>query len=194
MTMMWLWCIATAALAAFLGQLCYIYAFTQNPFAQDARRKRGPYITDQRKRAEVIKQNFHVEKVRKIYSLQRVCVHLTAHALQVPPKIDVIVIGSGAGGLSTAALLAKAGKRVLVLEQHDQAGGGLHTFVEKGYEFDVGVHYVGEMGRGIFRTLFDQLTDGQLEWAPLDDAYDVMSIGRGKDRRYVGTMRECIRG
>ena len=114
---------------------------------------------------------------------------MTAHALQVPPKIDVIVIGSGAGGLSTAALLAKAGKRVLVLEQHDQAGGGLHTFVEKGYEFDVGVHYVGEMGRGIFRTLFDQLTDGQLEWAPLDDAYDVMSIGRGKDRRYVGTMQ-----
>ena len=111
------------------------------------------------------------------------------HALQVPPKIDVIVIGSGAGGLSTAALLAKAGKRVLVLEQHDQAGGGLHTFVEKGYEFDVGVHYVGEMGKGIFRTLFDQLTDGQLEWAPLDDAYDVMSIGRGKDRRCVGIKR-----
>lgn len=101
----------------------------------------------------------------------------------MPPKIDAIVIGSGAGGLSTAALLAKAGKKVLVLEQHDQAGGGLHTFVEKGYEFDVGVHYVGEMGSGLFRTLFDQLTDGQLEWAQLDDAYDVMSIGYGKDKR-----------
>ena len=65
MIKMWLWCIATAAVAAFLGQLCYIYAVTKNPFAQDARRKRGPYITDQRKRAEVIKQNFHVEKVQK---------------------------------------------------------------------------------------------------------------------------------
>ena len=64
MSMMWLWCMATAGVAAFLGQLCYIYAVTKNPFAQDARRKRSPYIRDQKKRAEVIKQNFHVEKVR----------------------------------------------------------------------------------------------------------------------------------
>ena len=35
-------------------------------------------------------------------------------------------------------MLAKAGKKVLVLEQHDQAGGCCHTFIEKGFEFDVG--------------------------------------------------------
>ena len=47
----------------------------------------------------------------------------------------MIVIGSGLGGLSCAAILAKAGKKVLVLEQHDQAGGCCHTFIEKGWNF-----------------------------------------------------------
>lgn len=56
----------------------------------------------------------------------------------MPSDLDAVVIGSGIGGLSTAALLAKSGKRVLVLEQHDQAGGCCHSFVEKGFEFDVG--------------------------------------------------------
>ena len=40
--------------------------------------------------------------------------------LQVPAELDAIVVGSGIGGLVTAALMAKAGKRVVVLEQHDQ--------------------------------------------------------------------------
>lgn len=56
----------------------------------------------------------------------------------MPPCLDAIVIGSGVGGLTAAALLSKAGKRVLVLEQHDQAGGCTHTFENKGFEFDVG--------------------------------------------------------
>lgn len=59
-------------------------------------------------------------------------------ASKVPEKLDAIVIGSGIGGLGLAVLLAKVGKRVLVLEQHDRAGGCCHTFTEKGFEFDVG--------------------------------------------------------
>ena len=62
---------------------------------------------------------------------------------KLPVGIDVIVIGSGVSGLLTAALLARRRKRVLVLEQHDQAGGSTHAFVDHGYEFDVGLHYVG---------------------------------------------------
>jgi phytoene dehydrogenase-like protein len=55
------------------------------------------------------------------------------------------MIGSGMGALSCAVIMAKAGKKVLVLEQHDQIGGSLHSFHEKNFEFDTGVHYIGEM-------------------------------------------------
>ena len=59
--------------------------------------------------------------------------------------------------------MSKVGKKVLILEQHDQAGGCCHTFIDKGYEFDVGIHYIGEISKGeINRTLVDQITDGQL--------------------------------
>lgn len=52
-------------------------------------------------------------------------------------------------------------------------------FVVSGYEFDVGIHYIGQMNKGNFdRTLVDQLTDGQLDWEPLDDAYDVVNFGQ----------------
>src|SRR5690606_10794606 len=56
---------------------------------------------------------------------------------------DTVVIGSGMGGMTTAALLAKLGEKVLVLEQHYVPGGFTHTFTRKGYTWDVGVHAVG---------------------------------------------------
>lgn len=59
-------------------------------------------------------------------------------ASRVPDNLDAIIIGSGIGGLGLAVLLARVGKKVLVLEQHDRAGGCCHTFTEKGFEFDVG--------------------------------------------------------
>lgn len=59
---------------------------------------------------------------------------------------DVIVIGSGIGGLTAAALLAKAGRQVLLLEQHDRAGGYAHGFKRKKYTFDAGVHLTSGCG------------------------------------------------
>ncbi|MCB0218186.1 MAG: NAD(P)/FAD-dependent oxidoreductase [Chrysiogenetes bacterium] len=59
-------------------------------------------------------------------------------------EFDVVVIGSGMGGLCAAGILAKRGKKVLVIEQHYVAGGNSTIFSRKGYEFDVGIHYIGD--------------------------------------------------
>ena len=89
-------------------------------------------------------------------------------------KYDAIVIGSGIGGLTTAACLSRVGKKVLVLEQHYTAGGFTHSYARNGYEWDVGVHYIGDVGnpRTLTRRLFDFITDGELQWAPMSDNYD----------------------
>lgn len=92
---------------------------------------------------------------------------------------DAIIIGSGIGGLATAALLSKLGKRVCVLEQHYTAGGYTHSYEREGYEWDVGVHYVGEVHKpwSVIRRVFDVISDGNLHWAPMDDHYDRIVLG-----------------
>lgn len=56
---------------------------------------------------------------------------------------DAIIVGSGLGGLTAAALLARAGRRVLVVERHDRPGGYAHAFRRRRYRFDSAVHLVG---------------------------------------------------
>lgn len=92
---------------------------------------------------------------------------------------DAIVIGSGIGGLSVAALLSKAGKKVLVLERHYEVGGYTHTFQRKGYTWDVGLHYVGQVHipGTTLNKLFRYITNDELKWAPLDDIYDRAVFG-----------------
>jgi all-trans-retinol 13,14-reductase len=104
---------------------------------------------------------------------------------------DAIVIGSGIGGLTTAALLAKLGKRVCVLEQHYTAGGYTHSYEREGYEWDVGVHYVGEVHKpwSAIRRVFDVISDGNLEWAPMDARYDRIVLG-DKSIDYVAGREE----
>ncbi len=89
-------------------------------------------------------------------------------------RFDAVVIGSGMGGLSAAALLSRAGRRVLVLERHYTMGGFTHTFRRKAYEWDVGVHYVGEFHtKGTLpNLLLEDISDGSLAWAPMPDNYD----------------------
>ena len=97
---------------------------------------------------------------------------------RLAPAYDAVVIGSGMSGLTTAALLSDLGQRVCVLEQHYTAGGFTHSYERAGYEWDVGVHYIGEVGAPTrTRKLFDYLSGNQLEWAPMDDEYDRFYVG-----------------
>jgi phytoene desaturase len=61
---------------------------------------------------------------------------------------DTLIIGSGAGGLASAICLARAGQKVLVLEQHDVPGGWCHSFQLQGQRFSPGVHYIGLVAEG----------------------------------------------
>lgn len=66
------------------------------------------------------------------------------------PEADVVVIGSGLGGLCCAGLLARYGKDVIVLESHDQPGGAAHSFEIKDYKFDSGPSlFSGFQSRGL---------------------------------------------
>ncbi|KAG5280090.1 hypothetical protein AALO_G00084830 [Alosa alosa] len=155
--------IIAAALVAFV--LKYVFSTSgPNPFDKDTREPLKPLVNDHKVKNKVLKQGFLASKV--------------------PENLDAIVIGSGIGGLGLAVLLAKVGKRVLVLEQHDRAGGCCHTFTEKGFEFDVGIHYIGDLlEHKPFRCMLDQLTNGQLQWEPLNNPYDTVVIGPPENRR-----------
>ncbi|MBI5289679.1 MAG: NAD(P)/FAD-dependent oxidoreductase [Chloroflexi bacterium] len=91
---------------------------------------------------------------------------------------DAIVIGAGLGGLTTAAYLATNGQRVLVLEQHWVAGGNAHVFRRKrAFEFDVGVHYIGDCAPGgaIPNVLRGIGLENKIEFLELDpDGFDTI--------------------
>ncbi len=93
---------------------------------------------------------------------------------------DVIIIGSGAGGLAAAVPLAQAGKRVFVCEQHEVPGGWTHSFTLNGYRFSPGVHYIGglEPGGSLRRTYEGLGVSADLEFCELNpDGYDHVFIG-----------------
>ncbi|WP_216206267.1 phytoene desaturase family protein [Amycolatopsis aidingensis] len=86
---------------------------------------------------------------------------------------DAIVVGAGIGGMVSAAYLAAAGKRTLLLEAYNVIGGYTHAFRRAGkWEFDVGVHYLGDCGPGgaIPTILRGVGLDRKVEFLPLDPA------------------------
>lgn len=119
-------------------------------------------------------------------------------------KWDAIVIGSGLGGLTTAAYLQTNGLRTLVLEQWEVAGGSSHVFRRKNqWEFDVGVHYLGDCGpNGVFQTTLRGVgLEGKVEFLEMDpDGFDTLMfpdltfrVPKGWDR-YLERLAETFPG
>ncbi|XP_027921200.1 prolycopene isomerase, chloroplastic [Vigna unguiculata] len=82
-------------------------------------------------------------------------------------EADVVVIGSGVGGLCCGALLARYGEDVLVVESHDQPGGAAHSFDIKGYKFDSGPSlFSGLQSRGPQANPLAQVLDALGETLP----------------------------
>ena len=95
-------------------------------------------------------------------------------------EYDVVVIGSGLGGLVSAIILAKEGYRVGVLEKNNQFGGNLQTFVRDKTIFDTGIHYMGglEKGQNLYQYFKYIGIMDDLKLHKMDtNAYDVVSFG-----------------
>lgn len=91
---------------------------------------------------------------------------------------DTIVIGSGMGGMVTAAALSKLGHKVLMLEQYDKLGGQTHSFSREWFSWDAGLHYLGGFGPDESeKAVLDWLCYSPIELAPMGPVYDTLHIG-----------------
>jgi all-trans-retinol 13,14-reductase len=102
-------------------------------------------------------------------------------------KFDIVIIGSGIGGLVCADILGREGHRVCVTEKNKQLGGCLQTFVRDKIIFDSGVHYIGGLNKGqalyqVFKYLglMDKLKLERQE----EDAFDKIIIS-GDEKEYA---------
>ena len=108
---------------------------------------------------------------------------------------DVIIIGSGLGGLSSGVFLAKAGYRVVVLEQSTQIGGCLQCFKRKGVKFETGMHFIGSADKGqiLYKLMRNLEIEDKVQLSRLDpDGYDVISLC-GKKYKFANGREAFIK-
>jgi all-trans-retinol 13,14-reductase len=101
-------------------------------------------------------------------------------------KYDIVIIGSGLGGLTCGSILSQQGYKVCILEKHYQIGGCLQIFKRKGKSFDTGMHYIGSFGEGeilnkLFRYfgIYDKIKAEKLN----ENAFDIITFG-GEEYSY----------
>lgn len=94
-------------------------------------------------------------------------------------KYDVVIVGSGLGGLVSAIILAKEGYSVCVLEKNNQFGGNLQTFSRDKVIFDTGVHYIGGLSKGQNLYEYFKYLDilGDIELKKMDEeGFDIITF------------------
>lgn len=102
-------------------------------------------------------------------------------------QYDIVIIGSGMGGLVCADILGREGYKVCVLEKNRQVGGSLQTYVRDKVIFDSGVHYLGGLseGQNLYQVFKYLGLIGKLKLQRMDaDAFDKIKF-EGDDKEYV---------
>ncbi len=94
-------------------------------------------------------------------------------------NVDVVVIGAGCAGLSSAARFATSGKKVLVYEKHNIPGGCGTSFRRGRFEFEVALHQLSQMGSfenpGGLRKLFREFgIEEQIDWVEIKELYNII--------------------
>ncbi|MCF0202248.1 MAG: NAD(P)/FAD-dependent oxidoreductase [Bacteroidaceae bacterium] len=92
-------------------------------------------------------------------------------------RYDIVIIGSGLGGMECAHILSRRGQRVMVLEGASQLGGCMQSYRRRGLELDTGVHYVGGLDEGeSLYPYFKELGLMKLPWHRLDSCFERILI------------------
>ncbi len=121
-------------------------------------------------------------------------------------KYDVIIIGAGIGGLTAAAMLAKSGMDVCVVEMMSRPGGYLAGFERNGFHFETAIHWLNQCDpKGFVRRVFDLLAPGSPQTAAntrirryLSDSYDYLLTNNPDEMRddiisYYSNEEKAIR-
>lgn len=109
-------------------------------------------------------------------------------------SFDAIIIGSGIGGLTCGAFLARAGMRVGVLERHTRIGGYAHTWRRRKYVFDSGIHSVPAGEGGALRSALNELgIDDRVEFVDHSSMARIVSPScRERIPSLPGDIREYL--
>ena len=104
-------------------------------------------------------------------------------------KYDIIIIGGGLGGLTAGAKLAREGKTVLLIEQHDKPGGCATTFKRGDFTLEVGLHEMDGPSPGDMKSkIFSELdVFGNIEFIRVPEFYHFAS----DHLKYYHTSRSC---